>query len=162
MWLSPPSAPSHPSHPHPLHTFITPSLHPPSLHPHSFPSLLTPFTPPLVLLALSCLFTLLTYSLLFKHILSILIVFLILYIHTQVIITLQENPSGHIPYRNSKVTSVLRDSLGGNCKTTMIATVNLDDDFSMESIATCKFAARFVQKKKKEKSSSQSKLISLL
>jgi hypothetical protein len=37
---------------------------------------------------------------------------------------------------------VLRDSLGGNCKTTMIATVNLDDDFTMESIATCKFAAR--------------------
>eukprot|EP00026_Physarum_polycephalum_P004987 Phypoly_transcript_05013.p1 GENE.Phypoly_transcript_05013~~Phypoly_transcript_05013.p1 ORF type:complete len:440 (-),score=45.38 Phypoly_transcript_05013:311-1630(-) len=60
----------------------------------------------------------------------------------QVIITLQENPQGHVPYRNSKVTSVLRDSLGGNCKTAMIATVNLDDDFSMESIATCKFAAR--------------------
>ena len=48
-----------------------------------------------------------------------------------------------MPYRNSKVTSVLRDSLGGNCKTSMIATVNLDDDFSMESISTCKFAARY-------------------
>lgn len=30
----------------------------------------------------------------------------------------------HIPYRNSMMTSVLRDSLGGNCKTVMIATVN--------------------------------------
>ena len=26
----------------------------------------------------------------------------------------------HIPYRNSMMTSVLRDSLGGNCKTIMV------------------------------------------
>ena len=32
----------------------------------------------------------------------------------------------HIPYRNSMMTSVLRDSLGGNCKTSMIATMNPD------------------------------------
>lgn len=32
----------------------------------------------------------------------------------------------HIPYRNSMMTSVLRDSLGGNCKTVMIATVNAE------------------------------------
>lgn len=29
----------------------------------------------------------------------------------------------HIPYRNSKLTRILRDSLGGSCKTAMIATV---------------------------------------
>jgi kinesin family protein 6/9 len=35
------------------------------------------------------------------------------------------NPVAHIPYRNSMMTMVLRDSLGGNCKTKMIATVSL-------------------------------------
>jgi kinesin family protein 18/19 len=32
--------------------------------------------------------------------------------------------SGHIPYRNSKLTLLLRDSLGGNCHTAMIAAVS--------------------------------------
>ncbi|KAG7394756.1 Kinesin- protein 6 [Phytophthora boehmeriae] len=42
-----------------------------------------------------------------------------------VIVALHEkNTKGrtHIPYRNSMMTSVLRDSLGGNCKTVMVAT----------------------------------------
>jgi kinesin family protein 6/9 len=48
----------------------------------------------------------------------------------QVIIALHEKTLGkrsHIPYRNSMMTSVLRDSLGGNCKTTMIATCAVED-----------------------------------
>jgi kinesin family member 6/9 len=46
----------------------------------------------------------------------------------------------HIPYRNSLMTLVLRDSLGGNCKTRMIATISPDEDNMDESISTCKFA----------------------
>uniref|UniRef100_A0A4W4EMC3 Kinesin-like protein n=1 Tax=Electrophorus electricus TaxID=8005 RepID=A0A4W4EMC3_ELEEL len=42
----------------------------------------------------------------------------------QVITALSEKNRSHIPYRNSMMTSVLRDSLGGNCMTTMIATVS--------------------------------------
>lgn len=30
----------------------------------------------------------------------------------------------HIPYRDSKLTRYLEDSLGGNCKTTIIATIS--------------------------------------
>lgn len=48
----------------------------------------------------------------------------------QVIIALHEKSLGkrtHVPYRNSTMTSVLRDSLGGNCKTTMIATCAVED-----------------------------------
>lgn len=48
----------------------------------------------------------------------------------------------HIPYRNSMMTSVLRDSLGGNCKTIMIATINPESAHTEESLSTCKFAQR--------------------
>ncbi|XP_057716165.1 kinesin-like protein KIF6 isoform X2 [Corythoichthys intestinalis] len=60
----------------------------------------------------------------------------------QVIIALSERNRCHIPYRNSVLTSVLRDSLGGNCKTTMIATLAVDKRNLDESISTCRFAQR--------------------
>lgn len=44
----------------------------------------------------------------------------------QVIIALSDKNRQHIPYRNSMMTSVLRDSLGGNCMTTMIATCSVE------------------------------------
>eukprot|EP01006_Ploeotia_vitrea_P014799 TRINITY_DN4054_c0_g1_i1.p1 TRINITY_DN4054_c0_g1~~TRINITY_DN4054_c0_g1_i1.p1 ORF type:complete len:723 (+),score=70.71 TRINITY_DN4054_c0_g1_i1:34-2202(+) len=63
----------------------------------------------------------------------------------QVIVALQEKMEGkrdHIPYRNSMMTQVLRDSLGGNCKTVMIATAHSQDTFMDETISTCRFAMR--------------------
>lgn len=48
----------------------------------------------------------------------------------------------HVPYRNSMMTSVLRDSLGGNCKTIMIATISPESQHTDESISTCNFAQR--------------------
>ncbi|XP_006148672.1 kinesin-like protein KIF6 isoform X2 [Tupaia chinensis] len=60
----------------------------------------------------------------------------------QVIIALSEKHRLHIPYRNSMMTSVLRDSLGGNCMTTMIATLSLEKRNIDESISTCRFAQR--------------------
>jgi len=48
----------------------------------------------------------------------------------------------HIPYRNSMMTSVLKDSLGGNCKTVMVATVSVEAAQIEETISTCKFAQR--------------------
>lgn len=48
----------------------------------------------------------------------------------------------HVPYRNSMMTSVLRDSLGGNCKTVMIATISPEVSQTDESISTCHFAQR--------------------
>jgi kinesin family protein 6/9 len=63
-----------------------------------------------------------------------------------VIVALQERSMGlrrgHVPYRNSTLTSVLRDSLGGNCRTAMIATVQPSSAQVEESIATCRFAQR--------------------
>lgn len=40
------------------------------------------------------------------------------------------------------MTNVLRDSLGGNCKTTMIATINPEVEHTEESLSTCRFAKR--------------------
>ncbi|XP_067222984.1 kinesin-like protein KIF6 [Chanodichthys erythropterus] len=60
----------------------------------------------------------------------------------QVIIALSEKNRSHIPYRNSMMTSVLRDSLGGNCMTTMIATVSVERKNIAESMSTCRFAQR--------------------
>ncbi|OWF53096.1 kinesin heavy chain-like isoform X2 [Mizuhopecten yessoensis] len=48
----------------------------------------------------------------------------------------------HVPYRNSLLTMVLRDSLGGNCLTAMIATTSLEIENIGESISTCRFAGR--------------------
>lgn len=48
----------------------------------------------------------------------------------------------HIPYRNSMMTMVLKDSLGGNCRTVMIATISPEQSQLDESISTCRFAMR--------------------
>ena len=39
----------------------------------------------------------------------------------------------HIPYRDSKLTRILEDSLGGNCKTTMMAMITPSADAFAES-----------------------------
>ena len=53
-----------------------------------------------------------------------------------------KNPGNndYIPYRNSMMTMVLRDSLGGNCKTKMVATISADKEDVYESLSTCRFA----------------------
>ena len=54
----------------------------------------------------------------------------------------QKGKKAHIPYRNSMLTSILRDSLGGNCKTVMIATLSLDKQSEEETLSTARFAHR--------------------
>eukprot|EP00796_Vickermania_ingenoplastis_P009271 gene9271-6519_t len=50
--------------------------------------------------------------------------------------------AAHIPFRNSALTSVLRDSLGGNCITTLIACLSPALDAYAESLSTLSFANR--------------------
>ena len=54
------------------------------------------------------------------------------------------DPKGrsHIPYRDSKLTRILEDSLGGNCKTTMMAMISPAMEAFVESLSTLKFANR--------------------
>ena len=53
-----------------------------------------------------------------------------------------QKPRSHIPYRDSKLTRILEDSLGGNCKTTMMAMISPAADAFSESLSTLKFATR--------------------
>ena len=53
---------------------------------------------------------------------------------------LQKNKHHHVPYRNSTMTMVLKDSLGGNSCTAMIATISPEQTNLDESVSTCRFA----------------------
>ncbi|XP_033159947.1 kinesin-like protein KIF3A [Drosophila mauritiana] len=59
-----------------------------------------------------------------------------------VISALVDGKSTHIPYRNSKLTRLLQDSLGGNSKTVMCATISPADSNYMETISTLRYASR--------------------
>lgn len=59
-----------------------------------------------------------------------------------VISALVDGKSAHIPYRNSKLTRLLQDSLGGNSKTVMCATISPADTNYMETISTLRYASR--------------------
>lgn len=48
----------------------------------------------------------------------------------------------HIPYRDSKLTFLLKDSLGGNSRTYMIAAVSVASTSFQETMSTLKFAQR--------------------
>lgn len=48
----------------------------------------------------------------------------------------------HIPYRDSKITRILKDSLGGNAKTVMIACVSPSSSDFDESLTTLNYASR--------------------
>ena len=64
-----------------------------------------------------------------------------------VISALVDGHSSHIPYRDSKLTRLLQDSLGGNTKTIMIAVASPADYNYDESLSTLRYASRakFIQ-----------------
>tara|TARA_B100000795_G_scaffold89899_1_gene65422 strand:+ start:197 stop:1804 length:1608 start_codon:yes stop_codon:yes gene_type:complete len=49
---------------------------------------------------------------------------------------------GHVPYRDSKMTRLLKDSLGGNCRTVMIASISPSHRQFEETVNTLKYANR--------------------
>eukprot|EP00624_Nannochloropsis_granulata_P005943 evm.model.NODE_4234_length_10529_cov_51.253872.1 len=65
--------------------------------------------------------------------------------YLEVVILALHEKRAHVPYRNSIMTSVLRDSLGGNCKTVMVATISTEKQHTEESLSTCRFAMRVGQ-----------------
>ena len=59
-----------------------------------------------------------------------------------VISALVDGKSSHIPYRDSKLTRLLQDSLGGNTKTVMIANLGPADYNFDETMSTLRYANR--------------------
>merc|ERR1719359_2433817 len=59
-----------------------------------------------------------------------------------VISALVDGKSSHIPYRDSKLTRLLQDSLGGNTKTVMVANVGPADWNFDETLSTLRYAYR--------------------
>lgn len=68
-----------------------------------------------------------------------------------VISALVDGKIHHIPYRDSKLTRLLEDSLGGNTKTIMIAAVSPANYNYDETLSTLRYASRakFIQNKPK-------------
>ena len=59
-----------------------------------------------------------------------------------VIKALVEGKSTHVPYRDSKLTRLLQDSLGGNTRTVMIAAISPADYNYDETLTTLRYASR--------------------
>ncbi len=58
----------------------------------------------------------------------------------QVISQLAENPKSYIRYWDSKLTLLLKNSLGGNAKTAMIANISPSEKSVLETLNTLRFA----------------------
>lgn len=59
-----------------------------------------------------------------------------------VIYALTEHSREHVPYRDSKLTYLLQDSLGGNTKTVLLVTCSPHETNYSETLSTLKFAKR--------------------
>ncbi|OMJ83119.1 hypothetical protein SteCoe_16040 [Stentor coeruleus] len=68
-----------------------------------------------------------------------------------VIYSLTDGKSTHIPYRDSKLTRVLQDSLGGNSKTSLIITCSPSPYNEAETLSTLRFGMRAKAIKNKPK-----------
>ena len=60
----------------------------------------------------------------------------------RVISTLSGGSGSHVPYRECKLTHILKPALGGNAKTAMICTVTPAELHYNETVSTLDFAAR--------------------
>ncbi|KAG8443466.1 hypothetical protein GDO86_012025 [Hymenochirus boettgeri] len=60
----------------------------------------------------------------------------------QTVMALTDRSRDHIPFRQSKLTHALKDSLGGNCDTILIANIYGDGPQLNETLSTLRFASR--------------------
>jgi kinesin family protein 6/9 len=63
----------------------------------------------------------------------------------QVVMALDEKKQGqrvHVPFRNSALTMILKDSLAGNCIISMVATLSVESLCLDESVSTARFSMR--------------------
>lgn len=63
----------------------------------------------------------------------------------QVVVASCDSKKDHVPYRQSKLTNLLKNSIGGNCQTVMIANIWPEEAYLEETISTLKFAGRMMK-----------------
>lgn len=62
----------------------------------------------------------------------------------QVVIALADKHREHVPFRQSKLTHYLKDSIGGNCNTVLIANMWGEKSQLEETVSTLRFATRMM------------------
>ncbi|NWX01424.1 KIF9 protein, partial [Caloenas nicobarica] len=60
----------------------------------------------------------------------------------QIVIALADPKRDHVPFRQSKLTHVLKDSLGGNCNTVLVANICGEAVHVEETLSSLRFATR--------------------
>ncbi|XP_056610418.1 kinesin-like protein KIF9 isoform X2 [Triplophysa dalaica] len=60
----------------------------------------------------------------------------------QAILALADSRREHVPFRQSKLTHALKDSLGGNCNTVLVANIYGESSQMEETLSTLRFASR--------------------
>jgi kinesin family member 18/19 len=70
----------------------------------------------------------------------------------------EQKKAAFIPYRDSKLTRILKEALGGNSKTVMIACVSSSAKFYEETLNTLKYSSKARQIKNKAKVSNLKKI----
>lgn len=63
----------------------------------------------------------------------------------QCVVALARRNHGHIPYRQSKLTNILKDCLGANCNTVMIACMWGESSHLEETVSTLRLASRMMR-----------------
>ncbi|CAM9629433.1 unnamed protein product [Pylaiella littoralis] len=63
----------------------------------------------------------------------------------QCVVALSRRNAGHVPYRQSKLTNVLKDSLGGNCNTLLLACIWGEVQHLEETMSTLRLASRMMR-----------------
>ncbi len=67
------------------------------------------------------------------------------YLEQCVVALSKKSGGGHVPYRQTKLTNVLKDSIGGNCNTLMFANMWGESAHLEETISTLRLAARMMR-----------------
>lgn len=63
----------------------------------------------------------------------------------QCVVALARRGNNHIPYRQSKLTTILKDCLGANCNTLMIACIWGESSHLEETVSTLRLASRMMR-----------------
>ena len=63
----------------------------------------------------------------------------------QCVVALSRRGQSHIPYRQSKLTNILKDALGANCNTVMLACIWGESSHLEETVSTLRLASRMMR-----------------